>query len=288
MSRQALGRGLGALLPTKPGKNGNDGSSENRSGESVINVPVADITPSRFQPRRVFDEEKLQELAASIKEQGVIQPVVLCKRKGKYELIAGERRWRATKLLGYKTVPGIIKTVRDSDALEMAIIENIQRDELSPIEEANAFDRLMNEFAFTQEKLAEKLGKSRSNVANILRLLKLPDSIKDDLGSGRLTMGHARALLSAKTEKEQLKLRDAILKAGMNVRQVEKRVKNRHTNSKISPSSLSADMKSVINRFEKAIESKVQLKLKPKGKGGTLTIGFSDNEDLDRILSLFE
>ncbi|MBF0292975.1 MAG: ParB/RepB/Spo0J family partition protein [Nitrospinae bacterium] len=279
MTRPALGRGLSALIPAKP--------AEGQKGESVRNIPVDQIFPSRFQPRTVFNPDALRELADSIRERGIIQPVIVTEKKNGFELIAGERRWRAVKSLGLKEIPAIVKIVRDSDALEMALIENIQRENLNPVEEGHAYERLMNEFALTQEALSKKVGKNRSTVANFLRLLKLPDRIKDDLSDGRLTMGHARALLALDDEKAQIRLRDDIINAGMNVRQAESHAKSR--SSKPARKTGRVDdvhVKKAALMMERRLGVKVEIK--PKAKGGSIVIHYHDLDELNRVLDLIE
>ena len=278
MTRPALGRGLSALIPEKK-------IADEHTGDFVVNVPVDEITAGRFQPRTVFNEESLKELSESIREKGVIQPVILSKKRTGYELIAGERRWRAVKMLGFKEIPAIVKIVRDSDALEMAIIENIQRENLNPVEEALAYDRLMREFALTQEGLSKKIGKNRSTVANTMRLLKLPDKIKDDISDGRLTMGHARALLALESEKEQIKLRDEIINAGLNVRQVETHAKARSGKApRKAKSTEDVHIKKAAHMIERKLGAKTEIKA--KAKGGSVVIHYHDVDELNRILEL--
>lgn len=272
-----MGRGLSALIPEKP--------AEDHKGEFVQNIPVDKILPSRFQPRTIFNQDSLRELADSIRERGIIQPVIVTEKKNGFELIAGERRWRAVKSLGLKEIPAIVRVVRDSDALEMALIENIQRENLNPIEEAHAYDRLMNEFALTQEALSKKVGKNRSTVANFLRLLKLPDKIRDDLSDGRLTMGHARALLALDDVADQLRLRDEIINAGMNVREVESHAKSR--SSKPARKGVRIDdvhVKKAALSMERRLGVKVEIK--PKAKGGSIVIHYHDVDELNRVLDL--
>ena len=280
MTRQALGKGLGALIPVAPQNDSDD-------GERVSKINVEEIFPSRFQPRSVFAEAPLAELAESIKEKGVIQPIIVAKKQNGFELIAGERRWRAVKSLGLNQIPAIVRIVRDSDALEMAIIENIQRENLNPIEEAMAYERLLNEFAFTQEQLGIKLGKSRSTVANILRLLKLPNKIKDDLSAGRLSMGSARALLALDSDAERLKLRDEIVNAGMNVRDVESSVsakKDKRGKRKKPAKLIDPNIERVAITLERRLG--VRVDISDKGKGGFIKISYSDSDELNRILDL--
>ncbi|MGK7344405.1 MAG: ParB/RepB/Spo0J family partition protein [Candidatus Nitrospinota bacterium M3_3B_026] len=274
MKRQALGKGLSALIPEK---------EKTPEGDTVTEIPVEMITPSRFQPRTVFNEESLAELAGSIRERGVIQPIIVTRRRGGYELIAGERRWRAVRSLGYEKIPAIVKIVRDSEALEMAIVENIQRDNLNPIEEAGAYERLMREFAFTQEDLSRKIGRSRSAVANSLRLLRLPEPIKDDLAAGALTMGHARALLSLSSDEERLAMRDGIVNAGLNVRDVEGSVKARSRKKPRRASSRDVHLEKLALSLERKLEARVEIKPKAR-RGGVIQIHYTDVDDLNRIV----
>jgi len=280
MKRNALGRGLGALLPTsKP-------SSGQPSTDSISNIPVSEIKQSRFQPRTVFNEESLKELADSIKERGVIQPIIVAKKPNGYELVAGERRWRAVKSLGIEEIPAIVKVIRDSDALELALIENIQRENLNPMEEALAYDRLMKERAFTQDALSKAVGKNRSSIANSLRLLRLPNKIKDDLSDGRLTMGHARALLALESDSERLALRDQIVETGMNVREVEQQAS---ASKKSSKGKIAKPKDIFIERLridiERKMGAKVEIRHHPK-RGGSVNIHYADVDELNRISDL--
>jgi ParB family chromosome partitioning protein len=274
--RHALGRGLDALLPVQ--------KQPASTGESIVNIPVSEIKPSRFQPRVVFNEESLKELADSIRERGVIQPIIVARKPNGYELVAGERRWRAVKSLGIAEIPAIVKVIRDSDALELALIENIQRENLNPIEEAHAYDRLMRERAFTQDALSKAVGKNRSSVANSLRLLKLPDKIKDDLADGRLTMGHARALLALESDSERLSLRDQILQTGMNVRQVEQAAKSK--SGKAGGKKMEKPKDIFVERLRIELERKLGAKVEIRHdaqKGGSITVYYMDVDDLNRI-----
>lgn len=280
MTRRALGRGLSALIPEKK----ESAKTDTGAGEKIAEIPVREISPGRFQPRTVFDEDSLVGLASSIKERGVIQPIIVAKKKEGYELIAGERRWRAVKSLGYEKIPAIVKIVRDSEALEMAIVENIQRENLNPIEEAVAYERLMKEFAFTQEALSKKMGKSRPAVANTLRLLKLPEKIKDDLADGLLTMGHARALLALNTDEERLRFRNEIVTAGLNVREVEHKIKKKTGKRKEGAGSEDIFLRKVTLDLERKFGAKVGVKT--KAQGGVLSIHYHDTDDLNRILEI--
>ena len=217
MNRKALGKGINALIPEFE-----MGVPEVESS-SAKDLLVDEIFPNRMQPRSYFDDKKLDQLAASNDEHGILQPVVVQKTDSGYELIAGERRWRASKKLGIKKIPAVIREVSDEQSLEIAIIENIQRQDLNPIEEAEAYLRLSSEFGLTQEMIADKVGKSRTAVTNTLRLLNLSEILKDDLVSGTISMGHGRALLGLENPKKMEILRQVILKEGLTVRQTERR-----------------------------------------------------------------
>ncbi|MDA8211334.1 MAG: ParB/RepB/Spo0J family partition protein, partial [Clostridia bacterium] len=222
MSKKGLGRGLQALIPdVKPSQ---ESTSENTS--KVLELPIAEIRPREDQPRRFFSDEKLEELAQSIKEHGVIQPIVLRKTDQGYEIIAGERRWRATRKAGLEFIPAVVKDFQDCDVNEVALIENLQREDLNPIEEALAFQKLVTEFRLTQEQLAQRLGKSRPYIANSLRLLNLPPVIQQLVASGEMTSGHVRPLLGIKSREKQLQLVEVIRKKGLSVRQTEELVKS--------------------------------------------------------------
>lgn len=270
-SRKALGKGLSALFTNQDGK----------PTIRVTDVPVTEIKTNRYQPREVFKDDALRELAASIKEKGVIQPILLQKLDDGYELIAGERRFRATKLLGLKTIPSIIKSIHKSEALELALIENIQREDLNPIEEAKAYKMLMEEFQLSQEGVAKKVGRERSTIANTLRLLNLPPVIQKDLSEGKLTSGHARALLGCDTKTAMLELRLQILNLGLNVRQVEGRTKSkRKIKAKTEPDIY---IREIADKLKRSLSTKVEVKPNRKG-GGIISIEYYNDEDLDRIL----
>jgi len=215
--RKALGKGLGALLPSVPA-----GTTE----KTYMDLPLEQITPNKYQPRTNFSDEGLNELAQSIKSDGVIQPVVVRRSGSGYELITGERRWRAAKKAGLKTIPAVVRDVSEFRTLEWALIENIQRQDLNPIEEATAYSSLIDDFHLTQEELAQRVGKDRSSIANYLRLLKLPAEIKDCIQRNELSMGHARALISLEKAKDQLELANRIMAEQLNVRQVENLIRS--------------------------------------------------------------
>jgi ParB family transcriptional regulator, chromosome partitioning protein len=209
-NRRGLGRGLGALLSADPAET-----------ESLVDIPIDQIEVNPNQPRKVFDFTALDELAASIKSSGVIQPIIVRKVSGFYQLIAGERRWRAARQAGLERIPAIVRDATDAQSIELALVENLLREDLNPIETAQAYQKLLAEFGWTQEELAQRIGKDRTSIANGLRLLRLPEDIQTDLRSGRLTMGHARALLALTSVAEQLRLRDEILAHDWSVRTTE-------------------------------------------------------------------
>jgi ParB family chromosome partitioning protein len=220
--KSPLGRGLASLIPDAKVEGGLPGS-QNRKDYFLCDIEK--ITPNTYQPRKIFQKEALEELTESIKVHGVIQPLTCRWKDGRLELIAGERRWRAAQRAGLKQVPVVIREVpEDQNSLELAIIENIQREDLNCIEEAIAYQQLMDEFQLSQEQIAERVGKGRTTVANTLRLLKLPSVIREDIASGALTMGHARALLSLESAEDQLAIRDEIIKKKLSVRDTERQV----------------------------------------------------------------
>jgi len=279
-----LGRGLDSLIPSTPLP-----QIENNSGVVVADraeVDINAITPNPKQPRTVFDEDALNELAASIKEVGVMQPpVVRSLGNGRYELIMGERRLRASKLAGLKTIPVIIRETADNELLREALVENIQRSQLNALEEGAAYQNLLNDFGYTHDELATKVGKSRSAVTNTLRLLNLPASVQRRIAAGVLTAGHARALLALTDEIEIEKLANKIVAEGLSVRAVEELValgSKSEKVKKVSPTKTpSPILKEVSDQLEGALDTRVSVELgKEKGK---ITIEFADLEDLQRI-----
>ncbi len=277
MQREVLGRGIKALIP----------DIDEEAQEQVSMLPVKRIRPGSSQPREKIDPQALDELARSLKENGLVQPLVVRTSGDGYELIVGERRWRAAQIAGYEAVPALIKNVGDLEALEIALVENTQRQDLNPLEEANAYQRLTREYSFTHDQIASKLGKDRSYVSNILRLQKLPDLIKEDLMEARITMGHAKAILSAR-EDDWLKLRDIILKRGLSVRETEElvrgvkaRKKTGKTRAAESPfvSSLQEDLQRVLG---------TKVRLRPGKRGGRLEIYFYSQEELERLIEMLK
>lgn len=276
MERRVLGKGLKALIPEEPVA---------KRGEQIETIRLDEILSSRFQPREVIDPEKQKELMLSIKEKGVIQPVVVRPRGNGYELIAGERRVRAAKELGFLQLPAIIMDVKDDEALEIALIENIQRQDLNPIEEAQAFQRLIDEFSLSQEDVSQKVGKDRASVANTLRLLRLPEKIKEEIHLGRISMGHAKAILMLESKETQLELCDRIVKRGLSVREAEFFVRHRATGAsrrrfkKQDPS-----VQALEEELQKLLGTKVSIM--HQKKRGRILIEYYSNEDLDRILDI--
>ena len=282
MNRKALGKGINALIPDfEMGVPEAEPSAAN-------DLLVDEISPNRLQPRSYFDDTKLEELVTSIEEHGVLQPVVVQKADSGYELIAGERRWRASKKLGLKKIPAVIREVSDAQSLEIAIIENIHRQDLNPIEEAEAYARLANEFALTQEMVAKKVGKSRTAIANTLRLLKLSRNIKEDLISEKISMGHARALLGLENSKQMEILRKEIIKQDLTVRQTEGRVNKIKAGSVNKPGPLTTKKDIFIKDLEKDLARRLGTKvdISPKKNGGKLVVTYYSDDDLDRIQGL--
>ena len=282
MNRKALGKGINALIPDFE-----EGVPEAEKSLAT-DLLIDEISPNHLQPRNYFDDKKLNDLMSSIKEHGVLQPVVVQKVDAGFELIVGERRWRASKKLGLKKIPAIIREVNDEQSLEIAIIENIHRQDLNPIEEAEAYARLSNEFELTQEMVAEKVGKSRTAVANILRLLKLSRNIKEDLISEKISMGHARALLGLEESKQMETLRNEIIKQDLTVRQTESRV------NKLKKGVLDKPITQTINKdiFTKDLEKDLarrlgtKVNILPKKNGGKLIVTYYSDDDLERIQML--
>ena len=285
MNRKALGKGINALIPDF--EMGVPESHENGPAKNT-ELLIDEISPNRFQPRKYFDDNKLEELVASIRENGVLQPILVQKSDTGYELVVGERRWRASKKAGLKKIPALIREVTDAQALELAIIENIHRQDLNPIEEADAYARLSDEFALTQEMIAKKVGKSRTAVTNTLRLLKLSRNIKEDLISGKISMGHARALLGLDNAGQREALRKEIFKQDLTVRQTESRVSRLKQPVPTKPVSLVSKKNIFIKDLAKELERRLGTKvdIKPAKKGGKLVVTYYSDDDLDRIKDL--
>jgi len=278
--RKALGKGLNALIPDI------DQYSDVKDVHLYCNVN--DIQPNRFQPRKGFSEERLEDLVLSIKEKGVIQPILVRRYNHGYELIAGERRWSAAKRAGMTEVPVIVTEASDTEALELSLIENIQREDLNSLDEAEAYDRLRSEFNLTQEKIARKVGKNRSTITNFLRLLKLPSEIREGLSKNIITMGHARAFLSLETPDKQRDAYNKVVKRGLSVRQTESLVRQRKTKKAVPVYKEDhLHLESVKNELVKRLDARVKIVSRKTGKG-RIEIDFSSLEDLDRIIKVLK
>jgi ParB family chromosome partitioning protein len=274
--RVALGKGLGALFPEL---------EKGEKGDLQL-CDIHTIHPSPWQPRKLLPDDSIEELAQSIREQGILQPLVVRHKGDGYELIVGERRWRAAQRAGLKKVPILIKDATDQEVLELALIENLQREDLNPLEEAEAYQRLITEFAYTQEVLAQRIGKDRSSVANIMRLLKLPSEVKDALAKNEISMGHARALLAFKRERDQIAFCRKIVQKGLSVRETEDGIR-RFLEGKTSKSPRAAVMPEVESlREELRHILKTQVRIKMRGEKGAIEIEFYSLDDLERVLEL--
>lgn len=285
MKTKRLGKGLDALIP-------GDLSEDEKSRATIEGIDIAKIKTNPYQPRTDFDRQKLKELTDSVKEKGVIQPITVRQKDDGYELIAGERRLRAVQELNYKTIPAYIMSDVSSgdEMLELSLIENVQRQDLNPIELAKAYQKLQKKYGLTQEEIAKKVGKDRATITNIIRLLKLPESIQGSLRNNEISMGHARALMSLSSESSQIKFLHKVVKNGWSVRKLEEAVKENSEN--IKRSSMSESSPQVLPEVYKDIEDQMRIifgtkvKLRKKSKGGDITISFYSDEDLDRIIDL--
>ena len=274
-NRKALGRGLSALIPDR------DDAAESAS---FFQCPVELIEPNPFQPRQKFGEEEMAELVASVREKGILTPLLVSKSGAGYRLIAGERRWRAAQKAGLERVPVVVRETTPVESLEFALIENIHRMDLNPIEEAMAYQRLLDDTEASQESLGKRVGKDRTTVTNMLRLLKLPGVIQQDLVEDRLTMGHARVLAGMKNREEQLALRDIILKKALSVRQVEALAKQKQERRTVAKGGTKRDgyIQSLADTLKRSLGTKVEIAR--RGKQGRITIFFYSDEELDRLL----
>ncbi len=273
--RPALGRGLGALIP--------GGSPAERRG--LINLGIEELLPDKTQPRRYFDDLHLNELADSIRSKGVLLPLIVRRTQEGYVIVAGERRWRAAQKAGLRELPVMVKEVTEKEAFELALIENIQREDLNPLEEAEAYRRLIEEHGLTQEELASRVGKERSTVANALRLLRLPEAIKKSIVAGELSMGHARALLALPEEGDLKRAAEKVIAEGLSVRAVEalvQRLKSKR-GAKKDLSEKTVHTRNVVEKLQRKLGVKVELK--DKGGAGTLEIRYGNPQELERILA---
>ena len=280
MTKKGLGRGLQALIPMRE-------DTKAKTDGAVTEIETKNISVNRNQPRKFFSEEKIEELAASIREHGVVQPIVVRPgRSGAYELVAGERRWRACKKLGLESIPAIIKDVTEREMAEIALIENIQREDLNPVEEAVAYKALLEEYGLTQEELSGRVGKSRSVIANTVRLLNLPTEVIEMVRENRLTSGHARSLLGLSSKKEQVELARQVVARSLSVRETEQAIKR--SQNKKEPDKTSSRQEPIILAVEERLRNKfsTQVKIRQGVKSGKLEIDFYDQGDLERIIDI--
>lgn len=279
MSKRGLGKGLGALIP--------EVGSVDR--EEIQEIAVGEIRPNPRQPRREFDPEKLSELAASIREHGVVQPILVRRTDEGYELVAGERRWRAAQTAGLDRIPAVVRSLSGAQVLEIALIENLQREDLNPLEEAEAYRRLIDEFGLNQEALAQRLGKSRPQVSNTLRLLQLPDAVRQQVSDGRLSMGHAKVLLGLEDAAEMARVADRIVEEGLSVREAERVIeqapaRRRRSAGRKAPAEKDAELAAVEGQLRERLGTPVRVVT--GGVKGRIEIAFYGNEDLVRLCDL--
>jgi ParB family chromosome partitioning protein len=292
MAKVALGKGLGALISARPASPIVSPTPAVEQGERVQMIPIDQVSSSPFQPRTVFHHEQLRELVDSIKEHGIIQPLIVRKRGDRFELIAGERRWRAAQQVGLEQVPLILREASDQDVLELALIENLQREDLNPIEEANAFARLAREFSLRQEDIAQKVGKSRAAVANSMRLLDLDGEVQSWLTQERISVGHAKVLLSVKAPEEQRIIAEQIIRQSLTVRAAEKLVAQHFTQNgttkptrgQSSAPALAPALQHLQNRLQHRFATHISVH--HGEKRGHIEIEYYGNDDLQRILGL--
>lgn len=306
-SKKVLGRGLGAFFPEYQEEGEKSEKSEQKKGVEknivepeervniVLDVPVEHIRKNPHQPRKEFDEERLEELGASIKKHGLIQPItVRYIGEKRFELISGERRLRAAKLVGLELIPAYIREADDEQSMAFALIENIQREQLNPLEVALGYKRLLEEFDYTQAEVAERVGKNRTTVTNMLRLLNLPDFIQSAVKANKISMGHARALITIEDEKVQKSILDKVVKDGLSVRQIEDAVRDATKPSKPKSSTTSSTKTDAYNPFYEDISARLRrrfstkVNVKPKKKGGEIRIEYYTDDDLERILNIFD
>ena len=286
--RKSLGRGLDALL------GGSTQTHTSNTTKSLNELPIEEVGPGPFQPRKKINEQQLNELSASIEAQGVLQPIVVRERAVqdsqtgiRYEIIAGERRWRAAQLANLETIPAVVKTVSDIDAVAIALIENIQRENLNPLEEANAFQRLIIEYEMTHQEVANSVGRARASISNMLRLLELPNSVQELLNNSSINMGHARALLSIQDPAMQLEVANLVAEKKLSVRETEKLVKSiieGKTKEKKQPQKKDQDIINLEDTLTNQLGAKVTIKHNQAG-AGTLTISYTSTDELEGILN---
>jgi ParB family transcriptional regulator, chromosome partitioning protein len=276
-AKHGLGRGLGALL-------GPSVSSATETPAGTQELAIDSIIANANQPRKTFDNKALNDLAESLKRTGVLQPIVVRRYGQQFQIVVGERRWRAAQMAGLTRIPAVVREATDVQTLELALVENLLREDLNPMEEAEAYQRLLTEFAWTQEELGQRIGKDRSSVANCLRLLKLPELIQSDLRAGRLTMGHARALLSLTSPADQLKLREEILAHSWSVRATEEGVQRKQRSVPRRLGRRSADLAALEDSLRQALATRVRLV--GNERAGRIEITYTSAEDLERLTEL--
>jgi ParB family chromosome partitioning protein len=281
LPKKGLGRGLSALIPsvTEP-------RAESSKEDVNFQIEVDRITPSPFQPRRAFDEAKIEELASSIRNQGIIQPLVVRRKGDGYELIAGERRWRAAMKAGMSQVPVVVRDATDHEALQLALVENLQREDLNPIEEASGYRRLQQEFQWSQEEMAEKVGKSRPAIANSMRLLALPPEVQAEVSAGNLPAGQARALLGLQTEPLIISACRDVVAKGLSTRETEKLVRQLMSGRrrKRQAPTIDPDLRSVVEELQRLLGTRVRLLPKARSTRGKIEIEYYSLADLERIV----
>ena len=287
-NKTAMGRGLGALLSA-------DGIPENKR-DSVVELKINDISPNNGQPRKIFNDESLNELANSIQEIGVIQPIIVQRKGDGYRIVAGERRWRAARIAGLSVIPAIVRDLTDRETMEQALIENIQREDLNPIEEATAMQNLLKIHKLTQDQLSKRLGKPRATIANTIRILNLDESLQEFVSRGDLSEGHAKAILGLKEKEDQRKVADVIMTRDLNVRQAEALVK-KYIEAQDNPTKkqiieqpdirFTLSLKEVETKLKKELGAKTKIKVLDSATGrGRIVIDYKNNEDLDRLIEI--
>jgi ParB family transcriptional regulator, chromosome partitioning protein len=281
MAKKALGRGLNALFTSTPGAPD--------AADALLELDIDMLEPNADQPRSIFRDEKIEELAASIRANGIVQPLVARKLRGRYQIIAGERRWRAAQRAGLQKVPVVVREIPDDRVLELSLIENIQREELNPIEEANAYRRLIDGLGITQEEVARRVGRERSSVTNYLRLLKLPDEIQRWVEEDRISMGHARSLLALDSPEEQRAVATQVIAGGLSVRETERLVKRhiegpRGRSGEAEPGKVDANVRAAEEKLSRKLGTKVKIQMLQNG--GRIEIHFYSDQELDNVYSI--
>ncbi len=295
MAKRGLGKGIGALFGSEMTENVAIERDINLindvSGENVTQIKLSRIEPNKEQPRKVFDEEKLETLAESIKKHGVIQPIIVKDMdNGFYQIVAGERRWRASRMAGLKEIPAIIRSYDELTTMQVALIENLQRENLNPIEEALSYKALLDDFSLTQEQVSEQVGKSRSAVANSIRLLTLPEKVREMLENGVLSSGHARAILAVNSEADKLLLAEKIVEAGLSVRQAEQLAKSLNKPKKESKKSQMTQFDIALGEIQQRMSDILGTKVKISNgdKKGKIEIEYYSQNDLERLLKILD